>query len=90
MDTRSNPSPSVTTAESDLRTRFLQAVERQWPGSTRISKLIAQHDAWLKKKQINGRSWYDIITDTLDENWRDDGSDDNKYAYDANAGDDAA
>ena len=67
MDTRSNPSPSVTMAESDLRTRFLQAAERLWPGSTRIAKLMLQHDAWLKKKQSNGRSWYDIITDTLDE-----------------------
>ena len=90
MDTRSNPSPSVTMAESDLRTRFLQAAERLWPGSTRIAKLIAQHDAWLKKKQTNGRSWYDIITDTLDENWKGDGSDADKYVYDADAGDDAA
>jgi hypothetical protein len=87
MDTRSNPSPSATMAESDLRTRFLQAVERLWPGSTRIPKLIAQHDDWLKKKQANGRSWYDIITDTLDENWKGDGSDADKYVYDADAGD---
>jgi hypothetical protein len=90
MDTRSNPSPSATTAESDLRTRFLQAVERQWPGSTKIPKLIARHDAWLKKKQTNGRSWYDTITDTLEENWKGDGSDADKYVYDADPGDGAA
>jgi len=77
-------------AESDLRTRFLQAVERLWPGSTRIPKLIAQHYAWLKKKQTNDRSWYGIITDTLDENWKGDRSDANKYLYDVDAGDDAA
>ena len=75
MDTRSNLSPSVTMAESDLRTRFLQAAERLWPGSTRVPKLIAQHDAWLKNKRTNGRSWYDIISDTLDQNWKGDGSD---------------
>jgi hypothetical protein len=90
MDTRSNPSPSVTMAESDLRTRFLQAAERLWPGSTRIARLIAQHDEWLKKKKTNGRSWYDIISETLDENWKGDGSDVDKYLCDADAGDDAA
>ncbi len=77
-------------AKSDLRTRFLQAAERLWPGSTGIAKLTLQHDAWLKKKQSNGRSWYDIITDTLDENRKGDGSDADKYVYDADAGDDAA
>ena len=80
----------MTTTESDLRTRFLQAAERLWPGSTRIAKLMLQHDAWLKKKQSNGRIWYDIITDTLDENWKGDGSDADKYVYDADAIDDAA
>jgi hypothetical protein len=90
MDTRSNPSPSVTTVESDLRTRFLQAAERLWPGSTRIARLIAQHDEWLKKKKTNGRSWYDIISETLDENWKGDGGDVDKYLCDADAGDDAA
>jgi hypothetical protein len=59
-------------------------------GGIRIAKLMLQHDAWLKKKQSNGRSWYDIITDTLDENWKGDGSDADKYVYDADAGDDAA
>jgi hypothetical protein len=80
MDTPSNRSPSVTTAESDLHTKFLDAVEVQWPGSTRIARLIAQHDEWLKKKRTNGRSWYDIITDTLDENWH---ADDDADTYDA-------
>jgi hypothetical protein len=78
-------------AESDLRTRFLQAAERLWPGSTRISKLIAQHDEWLKKKKTGGRSWYDIITDTLDENWNGDGSEaDESDIYDPDSTDDAA
>ena len=81
MDTRSNRSPSATTAESDLRTKFLDAVEAQWPGSTRIARLIAQHDEWLKKKRTDGRSWYDIITDTLDENWVTD--DDDGLIWDA-------
>jgi hypothetical protein len=93
MDTRSSPSPSATTAESDLLTRFLQAAERLWPGSTRstelratlrIPKLIAQHDEWLKKKKTNGRCWYDIISDTLDENWKSNGSDAGEsYFYDS-------
>jgi hypothetical protein len=80
MDTRLNRSPSATTAESDLPTKFLDAVEAQWPGSTRIARLIARHDEWLKRKQTNGRSWYDIITDTLDENWTEP---DDGYIYDA-------
>jgi hypothetical protein len=58
----------------------LDAVEAQWPGSARIALLIAQHDEWLKKKRTNGRSWYDLITDTLDENWQPD--DDDGYIYD--------
>jgi hypothetical protein len=66
-------------AECDLLTKFLDAVEAQWPGST---PLIAQHDEWLKKKWTDGRTWYDIITDTLDENWTGDDADDG-YVYDA-------
>jgi hypothetical protein len=85
MDTRSNRSPSATMAESDLRTNFLDAVEDLWPGSTRIARLIAQHDEWLKKKKTNGRSWYDI-TSTLDENWQPD--DDDGYIYDESDSDD--
>ena len=75
MDTRSNRSPSATTAESDLRTKFLDAVEDLWPGSTRIARLIERHDEWLKKKKTDGVSWYDLITQTLDDA-RDDASDD--------------
>jgi hypothetical protein len=81
MAGRSNRSPSVTTAESDLRMKFLDAVEARWPGSTRIDRLIARHDDWLKRKWTDSRCWYDIITDTLDENWHDD--DDAEFAYDA-------
>ena len=86
MDTRSNLSPSVAMAESDLRTRFLQTAERLWPGSTRIPKLIAQHDEWLKKKKTNGRSWYDTISENLDGNWKSNGIDADKCVH----GDDAA
>jgi len=63
-------------AESDSLTRFLDAVEARWPGSTRIARLLALHDSWLKKKKTDGVSWYDIITETLDENWRLDEDDD--------------
>ena len=82
MDTRLSRSPSATTAESDSLTRFLDAVEAQWPGSTRIARLIERHDEWLKKKKTDGVSWYDIITETLDENWRPD-EDDDGLIYDA-------
>jgi hypothetical protein len=53
-----------------MREEFLQAVEALWPRSTRVARLIEQHDAWLKRKQTRGRSWFDVITDTLDENRR--------------------
>jgi hypothetical protein len=77
MDTRLSRSPSVTTAESDSLTRFLDAVEAQWPGSTRIARLIERHDEWLKKKRArDGRSFYDIITSTLDENFSHESNDD--------------
>jgi len=76
MDTRSNRSAFPTPAASNSLTQFLGAVEAQWPGSTKIARLIARHDEWLKR-----RSWYDIITETLDENWRDD--DDAEFFYDA-------
>jgi hypothetical protein len=76
MDIRSNRSASPTPAASNSLTRFLDAVEAQWPGSTRIARLIAQHDEWLKKKKTDGVSWYDIITSTMDENHQpDDGGD---------------
>jgi hypothetical protein len=65
MDTRSNRSPSTMTAESDLRTMFLDTVEAQWPGSTRIVRLIQRHDEWLQRKHTDGVSWYDIISDSM-------------------------
>ena len=58
-----------------MRTKFLDAVEDLWPGSTRIARLIERHDEWLKKKKTDSVSWYDLITQTLDEA-RDDASDD--------------
>ena len=76
MDTRSNRSASPTPEASNSLTRFLDAVEAQWPGSTRIARLIAQHDDWLKRKYTNGVYWYDIITETLDENYQDETDDD--------------
>jgi hypothetical protein len=76
MDTRLSRSPSATTAESDLRTKFLDEVEALWPGATRIVRLIERHDEWLKKKRTDGVSWYDILTQTLDENCSHESSDD--------------
>jgi hypothetical protein len=81
MDGRSSRSVSQTPAGSNSLTQFLDAVEAQWPGSTRIARLIARHDEWLKKKRTDGRSWYDIITENLDENWHVD--DDAEFTYDA-------
>jgi hypothetical protein len=89
MDTRSNPLAFCDDGGIRFAYEVLQAAERLWPGSTRVAKLIAQHDAWLKKKQTSGRSWYDTITDTLDETWKGGGSDADKGIY-GNAGDDAA
>ena len=43
--------------------------------SKRVLSLIEQHDEWLKD-----RGWYDIITATLDENWK---GEDDGYIYDA-------
>jgi hypothetical protein len=85
MDTRSNRSASATTAESDSLTKFLDAVEALWPGSTRVARLIEQHDEWLAKKQTDGKSWYDIITSTLDENWVADDDDGLLWDTDAEA-----
>jgi hypothetical protein len=71
-------SPSATTAESDTLTRFLEAVQDLWPGATiqlptpRMARLIAQHDAWLKTRQTDGVSWFDIITSCMDETWHGD------------------
>jgi hypothetical protein len=61
----------------------LDEVEALWPGSTRVARLIGQHDEWLKKKRTDGESWYDIITSTLDENWVAD--DDDGLVWDAEA-----
>ena len=46
--------------------------------SKRVLSLIEQHDEWLKD-----RDWYDIITRTLDENWKGEDDDDDGYIYDA-------
>jgi len=79
MDTRSNRSASLIPAGSNSLTQFLDAVEDQWPGSTRIARLIARHDEWLKRKWTDRKPWYDIITEMLDKNWRDD----DEFIYDA-------
>jgi hypothetical protein len=53
---------------------FLTKAEALWPNaevtlrSGRAARLIKEHDEYLKK-----RGWYDIITASLDENWKDDG-----------------
>jgi hypothetical protein len=79
-----NRSPSATTAESDSHAKFLEEVAARWPGAIvvptpRIADLIRRHDEWLKKKKTNGRSWYDIITDSMDKNWQDH----DEFIYDA-------
>ena len=79
MDTRSSRSASATTAESDLRTKFLDEVEARWPGSTRIVRVIARHDEWLKRKHTDGVSWYDIITDSMGHK---EGSNEDEFIYD--------
>jgi hypothetical protein len=43
----------------------LEELEAQWPGSTRIARLIIAHDEWLKTKFTDGKSWYDIISDSM-------------------------
>src|SRR5262245_44441708 len=72
QSSRSASLTKPTAAASDTLTKLLDAVEAQWPGSTRIARLIARHDEWLRKKRTNGRSCYHIITEALDDNWRDD------------------
>jgi len=66
---------------------FLAKANALWPGAEvtlrgtkRITEVIKKHDAYLK-----GRGDYDIIGDTLDENWQDDGG----HIYDVDT-DDAA
>jgi hypothetical protein len=55
---------------------FLKKAEALWPRaevtlrSGRVARVIKEHDGYLKK-----RGWYDIITATLDENWKDDAVD---------------
>ena len=51
---------------------FLEKANALWAGaevtlrSGRVAEVIRQHDKYLKK-----RGWYDIITETLDDNWTD-------------------
>jgi hypothetical protein len=46
--------------------------------SKRVLSLSEKHDEWLKD-----RGWYDIITRTLDENWKGEDDGDDGYIYDA-------
>jgi hypothetical protein len=53
--------------------------------------VIARHDEWLKRKFTDGRSWYDIISDTMSGNSG--GAEDVDYVYDLeedNRSDDAS
>jgi hypothetical protein len=76
-------------AASDTLTRFMDTVQALWPGATvqpptpRIARLIAQHDEWLRRKRTDGRSWYDIITESMDETSHDETVD--QYVWDADA-----
>ncbi len=62
---------------------FLKQVEDLWPGSevtvrrARAMNLIKEHDEYLK---TNG--WYDIITSTLDENYKPDEDDSDGIIWD--------
>jgi hypothetical protein len=56
---------------STATTTFLEGTNALWPGievtlrSKKVTNLIAQHDAYLKR-----RGWCDIIAATLDENYK--------------------
>jgi hypothetical protein len=72
-----------TTQFSTATTAFLEKASALWPDaevtlrSKRVADLILQHDEWLKE-----RGDYDTITETLDENWRDDEPDDDALLLD--------
>jgi hypothetical protein len=89
MAFRFTRSPSATTEASDTHTKFMDTCNRLWPGATvqppapRIARLTAQHDEWLKRKQTDGRSWYDIITESMDETSHAETVD--QYVWDADA-----
>jgi hypothetical protein len=78
---------SAKTAASDTLAEFMETVERLWPGATiqpptpRVAGLIRRHDAWLKTKFTNGVSWFDIITQSMDETTNDDTAE--QYIWDA-------
>jgi hypothetical protein len=84
-------SSSVKTAESDTLAEFMETVEQLWPGATiqpptpRTADLIRRHDEWLNRKFTNGISWFDIITQSMDETSNDDRTD--QYIYDADTDD---
>ena len=64
------------TTQLSTATAFLEKANALWPGievtprSKRMTDLIEEHDAYLKK-----RGDYDIITATLDDNYKGVGSD---------------
>jgi hypothetical protein len=49
-------------------------MEQLWPQSTNIIRTIHLHDEWLRQRKTKGVSWYDIISDNLDEKNDADGS----------------
>jgi hypothetical protein len=51
----------------DEARKFLDAVEAIWPALTRIRRKILAHDDWLKRKHTNGKSWFNIISENLDD-----------------------
>jgi hypothetical protein len=42
-------------------------MEQLWPQSTNIIQTVHLHDKWLRQRKTKGVSWYDIISDNLDE-----------------------
>ena len=80
MATRSNRSLLRQRRNRDSPTSFWTRSRPSGLDQREYQRKIPAHDAWLKKKRTDGISWYDIITDTLDENWHDD--DDIEFAYD--------
>jgi uncharacterized Zn finger protein (UPF0148 family) len=69
------------TTQLSTATSFVEKANSLWPDaevtlrSKRVLSLIEQHDEWLKD-----HGWFDIITRTLDDNWK---REDDGHIYEA-------